>query len=118
MGVYARLNANNIVEECIVASAEFMSKPSRGISNPSEWVEVTDVAAGASGTVSIGSEYKPDEDAWVAHKPWESWVLDDTGLDWKAPVDKPADFDSKPYKWDADAYAADNTTGWVEIVPE
>jgi hypothetical protein len=99
MGVYARLNASNIVEECIVANAEFMSKVSRAIPNPSEWVEVTDVSAGANGTVSIGSEYKPDVDKWVAHKPWESWVLDDTGLDWKAPVDKPADFQDTSYKW-------------------
>ena len=99
MGVYAKLNAENFVVECIKADAEFMSKPSRAITNPSEWKDVTDVAAGAHGTVIIGSEYKPDVYKWIAHKPWDSWVLDDTGLDWKAPVDKPADFQDKPYLW-------------------
>tara|TARA_B100001559_G_scaffold264600_2_gene230462 strand:+ start:303 stop:635 length:333 start_codon:yes stop_codon:yes gene_type:complete len=99
MGVYAKLNAENIVEECIVANAEFMSTVSRAIPNPSEWVEVTDVAAGADGNVSIGSKYVPAEDKWIAHQPWESWVLDDTGYDWKAPVDKPADFQDKFYLW-------------------
>ena len=59
MGVYAKLNAENFVVECIKADAEFMSKPSRAITNPSEWKDVTDVAAG-SGLVSIGAEYKPE----------------------------------------------------------
>lgn len=98
MGVYAKLNSENFVVECIKADAEFMSKPSRAITNPSEWKDVTDVAAG-SGLVSIGAEYKPEEDKYVAHKPYESWVLDDTGYDWKAPVDQPADFQDKPYLW-------------------
>lgn len=98
MGVYARLNADNIVEECIVASAEFMSTVSRAIPNPSDWTEVTDVAAG-TGLVTVGAEYKPDVDKFIPHKPWESWVLDDTGYDWEAPVDKPADWQDVSYKW-------------------
>ena len=67
----------------------------------------------------IGMKYDSTNDVFVtAEAPFPGWVMDTDIWEYKAPVDKPADFDSKPYKWDADAYAADNTTGWVEIVPE
>lgn len=40
---------------------------------------------------SIGSEYRPDLDAFITIKPWDSWVLNETTCGWEAPVAYPSD---------------------------
>jgi hypothetical protein len=54
----------------------------------------------------IGYTYDQDNDVFIAPKPYESWVLDETKWLWKAPVDMPDD--DKYYRWDED------TESWVE----
>ena len=62
----------------------------------------------------IGYTYDIDKDAFIAPKPYDSWVLDTSTCLWKAPIDKP-DSDNQ-YRWNETDYQADNTTGW-EIDP-
>ena len=55
-----------------------------------------------------GYTYDEGRDAFIAPKPYNSWLLDETTCQWKAPVDYPT-YD-KRYTWDED------TTSWKELV--
>ena len=55
----------------------------------------------------IGYTYDEGRDAFIAPKPFASWVLDETTCQWKAPVAMPTD--DKRYLWD------EETTSWLEI---
>lgn len=52
----------------------------------------------------IGGTYDPDLNAFLFPRPYESWNLDTTTLQWEAPVPRPADGD---YVWD------EVTLSWV-----
>jgi hypothetical protein len=56
----------------------------------------------------IGFKYDEGRDAFIAPKPFSSWLLDETTCRWKAPVDMPVD--DKRYTWD------EETTSWKELV--
>jgi hypothetical protein len=58
----------------------------------------------------IGYEYNEEHDAFIAPKPFDSWILNLETLDWHAPVAYPND--GKLYNWD------ENTLNWVEIIFE
>jgi len=55
----------------------------------------------------IGYTYDPVRDAFIAPKPYASWVLNETTCLWDAPVAYPDD--GKRYSWD------EATTSWVEV---
>jgi hypothetical protein len=54
-----------------------------------------------------GFVYDEERDAFIAPKPFESWVLNEETCLWKAPVAYPPD--EKQYTWD------EETTSWVEV---
>jgi hypothetical protein len=56
----------------------------------------------------IGFKYDEGRDAFIAPKPFSSWLLDETTCQWKAPIDMPVD--DKRYAWD------EETTSWKELV--
>lgn len=56
----------------------------------------------------IGYTYDESRDAFIAPKPYNSWLLDENTCQWKAPVDYPTD--NKMYTWNED------TTSWKELV--
>lgn len=45
----------------------------------------------------IGFKYNQYKDAFIAPKPYNSWILNETTCLWEAPVTKPDD--SKKYEW-------------------
>jgi hypothetical protein len=55
----------------------------------------------------IGYTYDEGRDAFIAPKPYNSWVLDETTCQWKAPVAMPTN--SKVYKWN------ESITNWEEV---
>jgi len=67
----------------------------------------------------IGYSYNAELDAFVPPQPYASWTLDSGTADWVSPLGAaPALTDEQAaafsyYRWDEDAYQADNTTGWV-----
>jgi len=71
----------------------------------------------------IGYSYNAELDAFVAPQPYASWTLDSGTADWVSPLGAaPALTDAEVaarsyYRWDEDAYQADNTTGWVLETP-
>lgn len=54
----------------------------------------------------IGYTYDSTKDAFIAPKPFASWVLDETTCNWNAPVAYPTD--GKNYYWD------EPTVSWLE----
>ena len=57
--------------------------------------------------------YDTTRDAFIPPKPYPSWALNETTCLWESPIDYPSG--NKIYRWDEDAYQADNNNGWVEI---
>lgn len=56
----------------------------------------------------IGFSYDSDRDAFIAPKPYESWVLDEATCFWESPIPYPGDEDTL-FEWDEDA------GNWVEV---
>lgn len=56
----------------------------------------------------IGGTYDVDRDAFLYPKPYPSWVLDETIMDWKSPVPYPQNAQVS-YVWD------EETRNWVDI---
>tara|TARA_R110000824_G_scaffold313435_2_gene500262 strand:+ start:149 stop:520 length:372 start_codon:yes stop_codon:yes gene_type:complete len=52
----------------------------------------------------IGYTYDETRDAFIAPKPYSSWILNETTCKWESPVDKPND--GKIYIWN------EETTAW------
>jgi hypothetical protein len=52
----------------------------------------------------IGYQYDQQRDAFIAPKPYNSWILNETTCQWEAPVAYPTD--GKRYNWN------ENTQNW------
>ena len=61
----------------------------------------------------IGYTFLPE---WGTHggfrpeSPYPSWILNNTNLQWEAPVPLPSDSDTVPYLWD------EETVSWIRMV--
>lgn len=118
MAHYAKV-VDGKVTQVIVAEEDFFD----GFvdSEAGEWVQTSYNTHGGvhslGGTplrknyAGIGYSYDADKDAFIPPKPCPSWILNDDSCLWEAPLTYPTD--GLVYKWDEDAYQADNTTGWV-----
>ena len=58
----------------------------------------------------IGFTYDEDRDAFIPKKDYNSWILNEDTCLWEAPSAKPDD--GKDYRWN------EETTSWVEVVPQ
>jgi hypothetical protein len=60
----------------------------------------------------LGYTYDAERDAFIAPKPFASWILNESTAQWEAPVAMPEDSGTgeppKRYSWD------EETTSWVE----
>jgi len=72
----------------------------------------------------IGYSYNAALDAFIPPQPFASWTLDNDIADWVSPLGAApelteAEVEARSfYRWDEEAYQADNTTGWVLETPE
>ena len=120
MAHYARVNAQGIVEQVIVADETFIE----GLVDKTSWVQTSyntrgGVHYGQDGQpdggvalrknyAGIGYTYSPAKDAFIPPQPYPSWTLDDATCLWQSPVPYPND--GKVYVWD------EQTQTWVEAV--
>ena len=96
---------NGIVQRTIVADQDFIDTGSVG--NPANWIETSQDTKGgvnAKGEAPLrknyamgGFTYDCTRDAFIAPKPFASWLLDEASCLWKAPIAKPVD--GKIYRW-------------------
>ena len=137
MAHFAQLDENNVVIQVIVVSNDNITD-SNGVETESIGVAFCKKLLGADTNwkqtsynnsmrvryAGIGYSYNAELDAFVAPQPYASWTLDAETADWVSPLgDAPALTDEEIaalsyYRWDEDAYQADNTTGWVLETPE
>ena len=120
MAHFAQLDENNIVTQVIVVSNEDI-KDSEG--NESEltgiafcksllgantiWKQTSYNANIRKNYAGIGFTYDATRDAFIAPKPFNSWLLNETTCIWESPVSYPND--GNPYRWD------EETTSWIEV---
>ena len=109
---------NNVVKQVIVVSNQDtadehgVEKEDIGIAFCSNLLGGTWKQTSYNGKIrknyaGVGYTYDEGLDAFIAPKPFASWLLDEAKAQWKAPVDYPTD--DKRYTWD------EATTAWVEV---
>ena len=136
MAHFARLNADNIVEQVIVVANKDTSDDNgvedeiygiafckRLFGTDTNWKQTSYNGNFRVRYAGRGYSYDPTLDAFIPPKPFESWVIDTDTVNWKAPLEEPTltqeQIDAgSSYRWDEDAYQADNTTGWTLTTPE
>ena len=113
MAHYAFLNENNIVTEVIVGIDE--TETIEGFT-PEIWYgnfrNQVCKRTSYNGNIrknyaGVGYTYDQARDAFIAPKPFESWLLDEETCNWQAPTLMPTD--DKRYQWD------EATLAWVEV---
>jgi len=135
MAHYAQLDENNIVTQVIVVSNDdctdangneveeigiaFCKKLLGADTNWKQTSYNNNIRVRYAG---IGYSYDKKLDAFIPPQPFPSWKLNKKTADWNAPVARPelteAEIAARSfYRWNEEAYQADNTTGWVLETP-
>ena len=136
MAHFAQLDSNNVVTQVIVVSNDDTSD-SNGTETESIGVAFCQKLLGADTNwkqtsyngnmrvryAGIGYSYNASLDAFVPPQPFASWTLDSGTADWVSPLGAAPALTAEQttagsyYRWDEDAYQADNTAGWVLETP-
>jgi len=118
MAHFAELDANNVVLRVIVvgnketADANGVEKEHIGAAFCERlfggtWKQTSYNGNKRKNYAGIGYTYREDIDAFIAPKPYNSWVLNNDTAQWEAPVSMPTD--GKRYSWD------EQTLSWDEV---
>jgi hypothetical protein len=118
MAHFAQLNDQNIVLQVIVIHNNDclddmgMESEAKGIAFcnsliPGNWIQTSYNATIRKNYAGIGFTYDQQRDAFIAPKPFTSWILNETTCQWEAPVPYPND--EKPYVWDEESLQ------WIEV---
>ena len=101
MAHFAKIN-NNIVTEVIVAEKDFIN--SGKVGDEFLWVQTSYNGNFRKNYAGIGYTYDEDRDAFIAPKPYASWILNEETCQWEAPSAMPDD--GERYVWN------ESTTTW------
>lgn len=122
MAHFAEIDNNDVVLRVIVVSNNDTSDGQTGEEVESigiafcqrlfggNWVQTSYNGKFRKRYAGIGYTYNRQYDAFIPPKPYPSWVLNPTTLDWEAPVPYPTD--GKIYSWD------EATQSWVLVEPQ
>jgi hypothetical protein len=111
MSHYARVNAQGIVDDVIVAEQSFIDS----LPDASSWVQTSYRTYGGThpdgrplrfNYAGVGFTYNPQKDAFIPPQPYASWVLNSDTCLWQSPIPMPQD--GKIYYWD------ETTVSWKE----
>lgn len=109
MSHWAEIDENNIVVRVLVGNN---SEPDEGEafmnSLGGTWVKTSYSGSIRKNFAGIGMSYDEERDAFIAPKPFPSWILDEETCRWEAPVPYPTD--GIMYSWD------EETTDWKATV--
>ena len=119
MATFAKLDADNNVlalhtiseENCTDANGRSEEKGAVYLSKVHKWPywkEYKNDGSLRTRAAEIGGSYNSEHDAFIAPKPYSSWTLNTSTLNWDAPVAEPTE--NGPYDWDED------TQAWVQAV--
>ena len=124
MATFAKIGSGNIVEQVVAVSNEVATTEQAGVeflqnlyNDTATWKQTSYNTYGGvhslDGTpfrknfAGVGYTYDETKNAFIAPKPYASWVLDDDTCLWEAPVAYPDD--DKEYEWNED------TTSWDAV---
>jgi hypothetical protein len=120
MGYFAHINDLGIVEKVISINNSVLGEPSNAfpgtepigvdfISNTLQlggvWKQTSYNKSFRKNYAGIGYTYDSARDAFIAPKPYASWILDEESCTWKAPIERP----EGAWYWD------EETISWKEI---
>ena len=115
MAHFAKLGTGNIILTVEVVSNDIATTEQEGVDFLNNLYNTRDVWKQTSynnnirkNFASVGYSYDQARDAFIAPKPFSSWILNEDTCLWEAPIAYPTDENS--YRWNED------TTSWVEIV--
>jgi hypothetical protein len=118
MAHFAQLENNVVTQVIVVANQDILNEngqesEQKGIDFCSNLLGGTWKQTSYNGNIrknyaSIGYTYDESRDAFIAPKPYNSWLLNETTCQWQAPVNYPTD--KKMYSWNEE-----NLT-WKELV--
>ena len=104
MAHFAKLGVGNIIETVEVVSNEIATTEQAGVDFLNNLYKSRDVWKQTSynGNIKknfagIGFQYDQKRDAFIAPKPFNSWILNEDTCRWEAPVAKPTD--GQRYNW-------------------
>ena len=114
MAHFAKLKVGNIVERVEVVSNDIATTEQAGIEflqnlykdratwkqtsyNTKEGVHLLGGTPFRKNYAGIGYKYDQTRDAFIAPKPYNSWILNETTCDWEPPIAYPTD--GQNYKW-------------------
>lgn len=118
MAHFAQLDENNVVTQVVVVhndelldenGQESEIKGTEFCQNlfGGAWVQTSYNGTIRKNYAGVGHTYDAARDAFIAPKPFPSWVLNENTCVWDAPIARPSD--GKRYTWD------EMTTLWVEV---
>ena len=112
MAHFAKLGVGNIIERVEVVSNDIATTEQAGVDFLNNLYNSRDVWKQTSynGNIrknyaGVGFKYDQTRDAFIAPKPFNSWILNETTCLWEAPVAYPTD-DGEKYTWN------EETTSW------
>ena len=135
MAHFAQLDSNNVVTQVIVVSNDDITDSNGNevesigvafcqklLGGDTNWKQTSYNNNMRTRYAGIGYSYNSELDAFIPPQPYTSWTLNSTSKDWEAPITQPTLTEEQTaagsyYRWDEDAYQADNTTGWVLETP-
>jgi len=136
MAHFAKLDENNVVTQVIVVDNKDITDPHTGQEDEilgiafckkllgGNWKQTSYNNSMRVRYAGIGYSYNAALDAFVPPQPHDSWTLDNETADWVSPLGAAPELTEAEveamsfYRWDEEAYQADNTTGWVLETPE
>jgi hypothetical protein len=136
MAHFAKLDENNVVTQVIVVDNKDITDPHTGQEDEilgiafckkllgGNWKQTSYNNSVRVRYAGIGYSYNAALDAFVPPQPYASWTLDNDTADWVSPLGAAPELTEAEveaasfYRWDEEAYQADNTTGWVLETPE
>ena len=136
MANFAKLDENNVVTQVIVVDNKDITDPHTGQEDEilgiafckkllgGNWKQTSYNNSMRVRYAGIGYSYNSALDAFVPPQPYASWTLDNETADWVSPLGAAPELTEAEveamsfYRWDEEAYQADNTTGWVLETPE
>lgn len=111
MSHWAEIDENNIVLRVLVGNN---SEPDEGEafmnSLGGTWVKTSYNGNIRKNFAGIGYTYDVDKDAFIAPKPYNSWLLNEETCKWEAPIPYPTD--GIIYRWN------EEVTNWEAITSE
>jgi len=114
MAHFAQIDENNIVTQVLVVPDNAEDRGQDYLANDlglgGTWVQTSYNNNIRKNYAGIGFTYDEARDAFIAPKPFPSWVLDEETCRWEAPVAYPTD--GIMYRWNED------DTDWEVIVNE